>query len=95
MAISGSYANRGYRDDPVFIGEVGLSGHVRPVSNMVQRIREAVKLGFTNIIMPDVGVSGIPETVKPVRVGTVAEAIRLLQGRPAPANPSENHIQQE
>jgi len=36
----------------VFIGEVGLTGEVRSVSNIQKRVSESVKMGFTEIIMP-------------------------------------------
>ena len=84
MAVAGSFRNQALADDPVFIGEVGLSGHVRPVSQMVRRVREAVKLGFTNVVMPDVEVAGLPPEARPVRVRTVAEAIRSLFGAGRP-----------
>ena len=37
----------------VIIGEVGLGGEVRPVSQVELRIREAVKLGFNRCILPE------------------------------------------
>lgn len=37
----------------VFIGEVGLSGELRPVSQMESRIKEAIKLGFEQIYVPE------------------------------------------
>ncbi len=40
-------------------GEVGLSGEVRPVSRMAQRIAEAEKLGFTHMIIPKGNLSGL------------------------------------
>lgn len=39
----------------VMIGEIGLTGEVRSVSNMIARIKEAEKLGFKNIIIPETG----------------------------------------
>ena len=40
------------RADPVFAGEVGLSGEIRAVSRIEQRISEAEKLGFKRIFVP-------------------------------------------
>lgn len=40
-------------------GEVGLSGEVRPVSRVEQRIAEAEKLGFNHIILPAYNMKGI------------------------------------
>ena len=64
-------------------GEVGLSGEVRPVSRIEQRIAEAEKLGFTDIIIPKYNLSGIDRkkysiTLHPVR--KVDEALRALFG---------------
>lgn len=38
--------------DTVFIGEVGLSGEVRPVPQLEARLQEALKLGFTRVVIP-------------------------------------------
>ena len=64
-------------------GEVGLSGEVRPVSRIEQRISEAARLGFTNIIIPKYNIQGLDTSkfnieIKPVR--KVEEALRLLFG---------------
>ncbi len=64
-------------------GEVGLSGEVRPVSRIEQRIAEAEKLGFGHIIVPRYNMQGInPHKYKielhPVR--KVEEALRALFG---------------
>lgn len=64
-------------------GEVGLSGEVRPVSRIEQRISEAARLGFKNIIIPKYNIQGIDTfkyniEIKPVR--KVEEALRLLFG---------------
>ena len=64
-------------------GEVGLSGEVRPVSRIEQRISEAARLGFKNIIIPKYNIQGLDTfkyniEIKPVR--KVEEALRLLFG---------------
>ena len=38
--------------DTVIVGEIGLSGEIRPVNNLDKRIKEAEKLGFKKIIIP-------------------------------------------
>ena len=62
-------------------GEVGLSGEIRPVSRIEQRIAEAEKLGFKLIIIPKHNMQGLDTTrfnieICPVR--KVEEAFRLL-----------------
>lgn len=64
-------------------GEVGLSGEVRPVSRIEQRISEAEKLGFTHFIIPKHNLQGIDMKkiqiqLHPVR--KVEEALRALFG---------------
>lgn len=64
-------------------GEVGLSGEVRPVHRIEQRIAEAEKLGFTHIIIPKHNLQGLDRKrykieVHPVR--KVEEALRTLFG---------------
>ena len=64
-------------------GEVGLSGEVRPVSRIEQRIAEAEKLGFSNIIIPKYNLQGLDRkrfniAIHPVR--KVEEALRVLFG---------------
>lgn len=64
-------------------GEVGLSGEVRPVSRIEQRVAEAQKLGFNHIIVPRYNISGLNTKkfhieLHPVR--KVEEALRVLFG---------------
>ena len=64
-------------------GEVGLSGEVRPINRIEQRIAEAEKLGFQNIIIPRYNLQGIDRKkysieIHPVR--KVEEALRELFG---------------
>lgn len=64
-------------------GEVGLSGEVRPVSRIEQRIAEAEKLGFTDIVIPKrnlMAVKGKKFSIKIHPVGKVEEALRMLFG---------------
>ena len=64
-------------------GEVGLSGEVRPVNRIEQRIAEAEKLGFTDIVLPKYNMQGFDRRkfkiqLHPVR--KVEEALRELFG---------------
>ncbi|MCC7038725.1 MAG: DNA repair protein RadA [Burkholderiales bacterium] len=52
MAVESSLKNRPLPDKSIVFGEVGLAGEVRPVQRGQERIREAVKLGFTTVIVP-------------------------------------------
>ena len=64
-------------------GEVGLSGEVRTVNRMEQRLAEAAKLGFTDIIIPKYNMQGIAHDKFKINlhpVSKVEEALRLLFG---------------
>lgn len=63
-------------------GEVGLSGEIRPVTRIVQRISEAAKLGFNRILVPEGNKNGLPhvEGIEVVPVGRVEQALRELFG---------------
>jgi len=51
-AIASSFRNIPVDMDTVLIGEVGLTGEVRAVSQIDKRIREAVRIGFKNCVVP-------------------------------------------
>ncbi len=64
-------------------GEVGLSGEVRPIARIEQRIAEAEKLGFQHIIIPKYNLSGLNRKkfkIELVPVRKVEEALRALFG---------------
>jgi DNA repair protein RadA/Sms len=64
-------------------GEVGLSGEVRPVNRIEQRIAEAQKLGFTDMIIPKYNLQGFDQNKYSIRlhpVRKVEEALRALFG---------------
>ncbi|MBD5214353.1 MAG: DNA repair protein RadA [Bacteroidales bacterium] len=62
-------------------GEVGLSGEIRPVTRIEQRLREAQKLGMDTILLPKGNLKGIDLselTIKTIEVAKVEEAFRYL-----------------
>ena len=64
-------------------GEVGLSGEIRPVTRITQRVAEAEKLGFTRILVPEGNLKGIeaaPRRIETVPVARVEAALRELFG---------------
>ena len=80
MAIASSYKNRAIPDKMIFIGEIGLSGEVRSVNMIENRVAEAKKLGFTTCVIPkscDERTKNI-EGIKIIPVSGVAEAIDLI-----------------
>jgi DNA repair protein RadA/Sms len=80
-AVASSLRNRGVPPATATFGEVGLSGEVRGIPQAPLRIREAVQLGFTRIVMPAANVDPADATVgdcELVGVRTVAEALDCL-----------------
>ena len=64
-------------------GEVGLSGEVRPIARIEQRIAEAEKLGFQHMIIPKYNIGGLNRkkfNIELVPVRKVEEALRALFG---------------
>ena len=62
-------------------GEVGLSGEIRPIARVEQRIREAEKLGMDTILIPANNLKGINTSalgIKVIEVSKVEEAFRAL-----------------
>ncbi len=66
--------------DTCLCGEVGLSGEIRPVNRIEQRILEAEKLGFARILVPSNNLKGFTSKVKIEikEVRKVSDAFRLL-----------------
>ena len=77
LAIASSYRDVPVPDDLVAIGEIGLTGEIRSVSHMNQRLSEAARLGFKKCIIPRSGSEKleIPAGLTVYRVRNIREAI--------------------
>jgi DNA repair protein RadA/Sms len=77
LAIASSYRDTAVPGDLVAIGEVGLTGEIRSVSNMNQRLGEVARLGFKSCIIPRNGSEKleIPDGLTVYRVRNLQEAI--------------------
>ena len=71
IALASSFANRKLLSHCAIFGEVGLSGEVRAVSKSRQRVDEAIRMGFTNIILPKKNFAEVSKT-------KTADEIKLL-----------------
>ena len=81
LAIVSGFSNTVIGDDMVVFGEVGLSGEVRSVTLAEARASEALKLGFSKIMMPAsnaAALSNIPKE-KIIAVGNLADAIKMIK----------------
>ena len=80
LAIASSMKDRPIDEKTIAFGEVGLSGEVRSVSMAEQRVREAKKLGFDTVILPEVckKQGSRVEGIKLIGVKNVRDAIREI-----------------
>lgn len=80
-AVVSSLRNRALPKRTVVVGEVGLSGEVRAVRKLSERITEAGKLGYERVIVPAKGRPTTRRTIELVGVETIEEAIDALSLR--------------
>jgi DNA repair protein RadA/Sms len=80
VAIASSYKDRGTKATECFVGEIGLTGEVRSVNRVDQRVQEAAKLGFTKIYVPKNNMIGltVPKDIKVEPVTTIGEVLRKV-----------------
>ena len=80
LAILSSFKNKPLNPKLIAFGEVGLSGEVRAVSQVMQRVAEAEKLGFDTCILPAVCEEDCKKNskIKLIGVKTVQDAISLV-----------------
>ena len=83
LACTSSYKNISIPQDVVVIGEVGLTGEVRAVNMIEKRIKEAEKLGFKRIIIPESNKKLLKDSFKLDIIGVknINEAIKGLKLR--------------
>ena len=81
-AIASSYRNKPVAADLAIIGEVGLSGELRSVSQLPRRLNEAAKLGFTRALVPRSALKGqrdesMPKEIEVIGVRTLWDALEV------------------
>lgn len=81
VAIATSQADVLLPSDMLFVGEVGLGGELRAVSQLEKRLSEAAKLGFTSAIVPKQSLKGIkiPKGLAVYGVATIGEAMAMIR----------------
>ena len=79
LAVASSYRDTPIDAKTLAIGEVGLTGEVRSVTAMQQRLTEAARLGFTRCIVPRHSTKQllVPEGMELIRVRNIREAIEM------------------
>jgi DNA repair protein RadA/Sms len=82
LALASSFTDKPVGDDLVAVGEVGLTGELRPVTQMNQRLAEISRHGFKICLAPKSpsGKIAVPENLRLVTARTISEAIALALG---------------
>ncbi len=85
IAVAASFRDRIVDPETVLIGEVGLGGQVRPISQLELRLKEAMKLGFKRAIVPKgQAITGMDMDIIPV--SRVVDAIGIALRSPSPTD---------
>lgn len=89
MALISGITDRIIPDDLIAFGEIGLSGEVRAVSHIDYRVKEAVRLGFTKIVLPSKNVSAslkVPENVELLGVSNIYQVLLHMRNKEKEGN---------
>ena len=80
LALASSFRDRVIPHDLAAIGEVGLTGELRAVSALGQRLSEVQRLGFTKCLIPKrvQGKLNVPDGLELIRVANIREALAAL-----------------
>ncbi len=84
LAVASSISDRPLREDMASFGEIGLTGELRTVSNVAQRLSEIRRLGFSQCVLPRRCCIGIkpPEGLTLLAAENLSDAIRIsLSGK--------------
>ncbi|MFC7442694.1 DNA repair protein RadA [Laceyella putida] len=82
ISLASSFRDVSTSAHDLFIGEVGLTGEVRGVSRIEQRVAEAANMGFRRVVIPEKNRRGWtpPKGVELIGVETLEEALRVALG---------------
>ena len=80
LAIASSYYDRAVPADLAVVGEVGLSGEIRRVSQLSMRLNEARKIGFKRVLAPRLPskAEGMPRGLQLIQARHLSEALRAI-----------------
>ncbi len=77
MAMASSYFEKSIPADLAMVGEIGLSGEIRAVSQLAMRLNEAAKIGFRRALIPRMRreLESVPQGMELIQVRNIAEAL--------------------
>jgi DNA repair protein RadA/Sms len=95
LSIASSFYDAAVKPSLAAIGEIGLSGELRSVSQMDRRLNEAARLGFQNCLVPRSGLKSLPaiKGIQLIPVSTLKEAI--FKGLVRVSRPSKETAESE
>ncbi len=82
MALVSGVRDFALPDDMVVFGEIGLSGEIRSVPRILERVKEASRMGFTKCVVPKASIKqlvSIKDDIEIIGVSTLRAAISLLK----------------
>lgn len=80
LAIASNFKNVPLPKDLVVVGEIGLTGEIRSVNSLEKRVKEAEKMGFKTVVVPESGRKQIkykPTSINIIGVKTISEALKV------------------
>jgi DNA repair protein RadA/Sms len=89
MSLISGITDKVIPDNLIAFGELGLAGEVRAVSHIEYRVKEAIRLGFTKILLPEKNLSANIKAPKGVEIVGVGNIYQVLLHMRAKANIEE------
>ncbi len=89
MSLISGITDKVIPDDLIAFGEIGLSGEVRAVSHIEYRVREAVRLGFTKIVLPKKNITSalkVPANVELLGVSNIYQVLLHMRTKSEDGN---------
>jgi len=82
LALASSFRDRAIPDNMAAVGEIGLTGEVRGVQGLDQRLAEIARLGFKSCVIPAHvrGEVKVPEGLELIRVKNLRDAVNTILG---------------
>lgn len=84
MALISGITDKVIPDDLIAFGEIGLSGEVRAISHVEYRVKEAVRLGFTKIVLPKKNINSslkVPDSVELLGVSNIYQVLLHMRNK--------------
>jgi len=78
-AIISAYYDQAFTKDSLIFGEIGLAGELRPVVKTKERMKEAIKLGFKNVYLPELNIKLSTDKIIIKQLSSLSELMKLFK----------------